>query len=102
MTGHELRSVAERRFDLDRWDQLRDVLHDLLPRKDVPPQFHDLRRAPAVTGALDQVAVDVVMGHTPSSNDMAAVYRQRVNDSRLAAVAEHVRNWLFPVAQKPA
>jgi integrase len=64
--------------------------------------FYSLRRTfETIAGdSLDQPAVDVVMGHTPAQNDMAAVYRQRVNDERLAAVAEHVRRWLFPPKTK--
>jgi integrase len=42
----------------------------------------------------DQPACDYLMGHT--RNDMASVYRERIEDSRLRAVAEHVRSWLFP------
>lgn len=41
----------------------------------------------------DQPAVDHVMGH--ARDDMASVYRERISDERLAAVAEHVRGWLF-------
>ena len=48
---------------------------------------------------MDQPAVDLVMGHTPHANDMAARYRQRVSDDRLEAVAEHVREWLFGKAK---
>jgi hypothetical protein len=33
------------------------------------------------------------MGHT--DNTMAGHYRERVDDARLQAVAEHVRSWLF-------
>ena len=31
------------------------------------------------------------MGHAPAGSDMAAVYRERIDDDRLQAVAEHVR-----------
>jgi integrase len=43
----------------------------------------------------DRPAVDHIMGHTPSGNDMAAVYRERIADERLRAVANHVHAWLF-------
>ena len=36
----------------------------------------------------DQVAVNAIMGHAPSSNDMASVYDERMSDERLQAVAE--------------
>jgi integrase len=45
-------------------------------------------------GSKDQVAVNHIMGHSDAS--MAAVYRERIDDSRLQAVADHVRAWLFP------
>jgi integrase len=41
----------------------------------------------------DPVAVDLIMGHTDPS--MGGRYRERVEDGRLQAVAEHVRQWLF-------
>jgi len=44
-------------------------------------------------GCRDQVAVNHIMGHTDDT--MAGVYRERIDDSRLRAVAEHVRVWLF-------
>ncbi len=47
----------------------------------------------------DQVAVNAIMGHTPAANDMASVYRERISDERLRAVAEHVRKWLWPKSQ---
>jgi integrase len=49
-------------------------------------------------GARDLVAVQAIMGHAPSSSDMSAVYRERVDDDRLRAVVDHVRRWLWPVA----
>ena len=40
----------------------------------------------------DQVATNYVMGHSDPS--MGAVYRERIDDDRLVAVAEYVRQWL--------
>jgi integrase len=48
----------------------------------------------------DQVAVDAIMGH--SREDMASVYRERIGDDRLRAVAEHVRHWLFENSMEAA
>ena len=44
-------------------------------------------------GSLDQVAINRIMGH--ADNTMAATYRERIDDSRLQAVAAYVRKWLF-------
>jgi integrase len=44
--------------------------------------------------ARDQAAVDYTMGHAPDSNDMSAVYRERMTDRRLFQVAKCVRKWL--------
>jgi integrase len=46
--------------------------------------------------AKDQPATDFVMGH--EIPHMSSVYRERISDERLRAVAEHVRRWLFPSA----
>lgn len=43
----------------------------------------------------DQVAVDYVMGHAPRQDDMASVYREKIEDARLIAVCQHVYRWLF-------
>jgi hypothetical protein len=44
------------------------------------------------------------MGH--ARDDMASVYRERISDARLRAVADHVRKWLFaepsPKSSTPA
>lgn len=50
----------------------------------------------------DQVAVDFLMGHAPDSDDMAAVYRERINDDRLVAVTNFVHDWLFAKPKKTA
>jgi integrase len=41
----------------------------------------------------DFPVVQLVMGH--SDNTMASHYRERISDSRLEAVTDHVRKWLF-------
>jgi integrase len=57
--------------------------------------FYTLRHVSrTVAGAArDPAAIDLIMGHSDPS--MGARYRERVEDSRLQAVAEHVRQWLF-------
>ena len=57
--------------------------------------FYNLRHVfeTIAGGSLDQVAVNAVMGHSDQS--MAAVYRERISDDRLRAVANYVRGWLF-------
>ncbi|HVS36835.1 MAG TPA: tyrosine-type recombinase/integrase [Gemmataceae bacterium] len=50
--------------------------------------------------AKDQPAADFIMGH--ARDDMASVYRERIGDERLKAVAEHVRAWLFPLKKTKA
>jgi integrase len=60
--------------------------------------FYSLRRTFETIGgdSRDQVATDFVMGHSPDSDDMAAIYRLEVFDGRLIEVTNHVRKWLWP------
>jgi integrase len=60
--------------------------------------FYSLRRThrTVASEARDEAAADAIMGHAPPSHDMAAVYRQRIDDGRLIAVTDHVHDWLFP------
>ncbi len=59
--------------------------------------FYSLRRTfrTIASETRDEAAADALMGHAPPSDDMAAVYRQRIGDDRLQVVTEHVRHWLF-------
>jgi integrase len=44
--------------------------------------------------ARDQPAADFIMGHEVAH--MSSVYRERIGDERLRAVADHVHAWLYP------
>ncbi len=57
--------------------------------------FYALRHTFETIGgeSRDQVAVDHIMGH--ARDDIASVYRERISDERLKAVADHVHDWLF-------
>jgi integrase len=57
--------------------------------------FYTLRHvfATVASESKDQPAINAIMGHVDES--MAAVYRERIDDARLLAVTEHVRQWLF-------
>jgi integrase len=75
-------------------DQFRRLLTKLGLRKE-GRGFYSLRHVFATigSGCLDQIAVDHVMGH--AERGAPAQYRARVDDSRLLAVSNHVKNWLF-------
>jgi integrase len=47
--------------------------------------------------ARDQPAADHIMGHEVAH--MSSVYRERISDERLKAVADHVHAWLFAERQ---
>jgi len=71
------------------------VLLDKLGLRKPGRNFYALRHTFATIGgeSLDQVAVNHIMGHVDST--MAGVYREKISDERLRAVANHVRTWLF-------
>jgi integrase len=59
--------------------------------------FYTLRHVfqTVAEGSRDLAAVMSIMGHAPSTNDMNAVYREKISDERLQAVVDHVHDWLF-------
>ena len=61
--------------------------------------FYCLRHTLQTIGdeARDFLAVRAIMGHVGA--DIADVYREKVSDERLLAVADHVRAWLFPAPE---
>ncbi len=65
--------------------------------------FYSLRRTfrTIADEAGDQPATNFIMGHADPDADMASVYRQRIADSRLAAVAAYVHQWLFDATRIP-
>ncbi len=58
--------------------------------------FYALRHGFETIGgeSRDQVAVSAIMGHADAS--MSGAYRERISDERLRAVADTVRDWLWP------
>lgn len=64
--------------------------------------FYSLRHTfrTVADGARDHVATGLIMGHHDDS--MAGVYRERVDDDRLKAVANHVRTWFTKGAKRVA
>jgi integrase len=64
--------------------------------------FYDCRRTFQTIGegANDLSAVQHIMGHAAGRDDMSATYRQSVDDERLQAVVDHIRDWLFGNSEK--
>jgi integrase len=66
--------------------------------------FYTLRRTFETVGELagEPKALQFMMGHTPATDDMSAVYRQRHWDASLAKVTDQVHAWLFSNDQSGA
>lgn len=83
----------------DEWriDGIADGFKTLMKKCGIPNGrgFYGLRHSfeTQADAARDPVAVNLAMGHADDS--MAGNYRARIDDSRLAAVARTVHDWLF-------
>jgi integrase len=64
--------------------------------------FYTMRHVCQTIGeeTLDFPAVRAIMGHSDAS--MSAHYRERIDDSRLRKVVDHIRKWLFGAQAIPA
>ena len=87
-----------RTTEKSRTDNVSVCFGELLKELGMPREglnFYALRHAfrTVADAARDPVAIDLIMGHADPS--MGGQYRERIDDSRLVAVAEHVRQWLF-------
>lgn len=79
-------------------DKVCDAFNKLLRELDLKRRgvgFYALRHTfeTIAGGTGDQVAVDAIMGHV--NDDMASLYRERIDRDRLQAVTDHVRRWLW-------
>src|SRR5262249_4171561 len=87
-----------RNTEKSRTDNVSVVFCELLKKLGVHRDglgFYTLRHVfrTVADAGRDPVAIDLIMGHTDPT--MGGHYRERVEDRRLRAVAEHVRQWLF-------
>jgi integrase len=81
-------------FDAIGWE-FRKLLESLGLKRN--GSFYNLRHTfrTVADATKDQPAIDFIMGHT--SESMSSHYRERIDDDRLRAIADVVRNWLWPV-----
>jgi integrase len=87
-----------RNTEKSRTDNVSVIFCELLKECDLYRDglgFYTLRHVfrTVADAARDPVAIDLIMGHTDPSK--GGHYRERIDDSRLLAVAEYVRSWLF-------
>ncbi len=87
-----------RNTEKSRADMLSVCFRDLLKKLAVYREgvnFYVLRHTfrTIADAARDPVAIDLIMGHSDPS--VGGHYSERIDDSRLRAVAEYVRQWLF-------
>jgi len=87
-------------FGESRNDSIGDAFNKLLKKLDMKHpgvNFYALRKTfnTVAESSKDFPAVRIVTGHADQSVDVPSLYREHVEDSRLIAVSNHVRQWLF-------
>jgi integrase len=92
-----------RNTETSRTDNVSVHFAELLKKHDLHREgvsFYTLRHVfrTVADAARDAVAIDLIMGHSDPS--MGERYRERVDDSRLKAVTDHVHTWLYPAPAK--
>jgi integrase len=106
--GHRFVRVSDKSRPRENWknavwiDSINLKMDSLLNRLGIKRpglNFYGLRHSfrTIADEALDQPATYFIMGHKDPT--MAACYRERIDDSRLRRVADHVHAWLFPTNQ---
>ncbi len=89
--GHVFKSDWNRRNIAYHFRKLVDGFYV----KDVT-EFYSLRRTfetIATTAGVPQAVIDAIMGHVPASDDMSAIYRQKVFNDQQLQCTNHIREW---------
>jgi integrase len=96
--------IGDRGMNYKRRDRVSNAFIRIRKAAGIDPArtFYDARRTfetIAGNATNDERAVSLVMGHSVAQNDMPGRYLQRIDDARLLAVTNAVRNWLFGEAE---
>lgn len=87
-------------YDTSRSDAVGGAFNKLLTKLEMKHpgvNFYALRKTfnTVAESSKDFPAVRIITGHADQSVDVPSLYREHVEDSRLIAVSNHVRQWIF-------